>query len=80
MPKWKDIPKRKDRIKGQKYVRKGVTRIWSGWRWNCEHDKQKPKCKLCGGSDFCSHRIQKAYCKLCGGSGICDHLIRKTHC
>lgn len=37
----------KDRIKGQKYMVKGVIKIWSGTRWHCIHDKRGSICLVC---------------------------------
>lgn len=46
----------------------------------CIHNKQKPYCKECGGSQICSHNRRKYYCKECGGNGVCEHNIRKSRC
>jgi hypothetical protein len=46
----------------------------------CPHDKQKSKCKECGGGSICKHNKQKSQCKECGGSSICKHNIQKSHC
>ena len=47
---------------------------------NCEHSRQKSKCKKCGGSQICEHNRQKSQCKDCGGSEICEHNRRKSQC
>ena len=36
--------KKKDRIKDQKYLYKGIIRIWNGKILLCEHGKQKATC------------------------------------
>ena len=46
----------------------------------CEHNKQKSRCKYCGGSSICEHGKIKSYCKECGGSQICEHNKQKTKC
>jgi hypothetical protein len=46
----------------------------------CIHNKQKSKCKECGGSSICIHDKQKYNCKECGGSSICIHDKRKYSC
>ena len=46
----------------------------------CEHNRQKHKCKECGGSGICKHSRQKNFCKECGGSQICEHGRQKTDC
>lgn len=46
----------------------------------CEHGKQKPFCKECGGSQICEHNRQKGKCKDCGGNQICEHNKNKSHC
>ena len=34
---------------------------------DCPHNRQKPQCKDCGGSQICEHGKQKAQCKDCLG-------------
>jgi hypothetical protein len=46
----------------------------------CLHNKNKSRCRECGGSAFCSHGKHKAYCKPCGGSALCKHDKYKTTC
>ena len=46
----------------------------------CEHNKQKSRCKDCGGSSICEHGKIKLFCKECGGSQICEHNKQKTTC
>jgi hypothetical protein len=49
-------------------------------RKKCEHNKIKPRCKECGGSQICEHNKIKSRCKECGGSEICEHNKRKSRC
>ena len=49
-------------------------------RRNCEHGRQKARCKECGGSSICSHGRQKALCKDCRGSQFCSHERIKSTC
>jgi hypothetical protein len=46
----------------------------------CEHDREKSKCKQCGGSNICKHGRQKAQCKECEGGSICEHNRIKSTC
>ena len=39
----------------------------------CEHNRQKSRCKECGGSQICEHNRQKSACKECVGGSICEH-------
>jgi len=46
----------------------------------CEHGRQKSRCKECGGSGICKHGRRKSECKKCGGSQICEHDRIKSQC
>jgi len=46
----------------------------------CKHNRQKSRCKDCGGIGLCEHGRQKSQCKDCGGIGICEHNRRKSQC
>lgn len=46
----------------------------------CEHNREKTKCKDCGGSSICQHNREKSKCKDCGGSSICKHNRRRSDC
>ena len=46
----------------------------------CPHNREKSKCKDCGGSQICEHNRQKSSCKDCGGVSICEHNRRKSSC
>ena len=53
----------------QKYIRK-----------KCEHNRQKSRCRDCGGSSICEHNKRKSTCRDCGGSQICEHNKHKRYC
>jgi len=46
----------------------------------CEHNREKYRCKECGGNGICEHDRRKSSCKICGGSGICEHNRQKSSC
>jgi len=46
----------------------------------CPHDRQKSKCRDCGGTEICIHNNHKSYCKECGGSQICIHKKQRCIC
>ena len=46
----------------------------------CIHNRQKCKCKECGGSSICKHNREKSKCKDCGGASICEHIREKRRC
>jgi len=47
----------------------------------CPHNnREKSKCKDCGGSQICEHNRRKSRCKECGGGSICEHNKEKSHC
>lgn len=48
--------------------------------YRCEHNKQKNKCKECGGSAICEHRIERSSCKKCKGGSICIHNRARSRC
>ena len=73
----------KNRIDGHLYLNKRnqlVTWNKEKKRLDCEHGRQKSRCKECGGSGICEHGRQKYECKECGGSGICEHGRQKYRC
>ena len=47
---------------------------------NCEHGRQRVRCKDCSVSQICIHGKRKEYCKDCDGSQICIHGKRKDIC
>ena len=69
-----------DRKKGQKYMYKEKIVISNGKYLFCEHNRQKHRCKECGGVGICKHNRQKSKCKECGGSQMCQHNRRRTTC
>lgn len=46
----------------------------------CPHNKDKRRCRICGGSSFCIHDKRKENCRECKGVGICEHDKRKSRC
>ena len=49
-------------------------------RYKCEHNKERSRCRDCGGSAFCEHGKFKQQCRDCGGSRFCIHNKRKSRC
>ena len=69
------------RVVGTKYLdSEGRVGIWSGVRLFCEHGKNRPRCKDCGGSGICVHNREKMQCKDCGGASICEHNKVRSRC
>ena len=56
--------------------------IWKNPRQQtkCIHERQRPRCKDCGGSQICEHNKQRPQFKDCGGSQICEHNKQKSKC
>ena len=46
----------------------------------CEHNRQRPTCKECGGRQVCEHNRARSICKECGGSQICEHNRTRSKC
>jgi len=46
----------------------------------CPHNRQRSKCKECGGASICEHNRQRSRCKDCGGSSICEHNRERSTC
>ena len=46
----------------------------------CIHNKQKCRCRECGGSSICIHNKRKNECVDCSGSYICIHNKKKNQC
>lgn len=46
----------------------------------CEHNRERYKCKECGGKGICEHNRERSYCKECGGIGICKHNRQRSQC
>jgi hypothetical protein len=49
-------------------------------KYKCEHNKEKYRCRDCGGSAYCIHNKFKSTCKDCGGSAYCIHSRKKPQC
>ena len=49
-------------------------------RRKCEHNRQRSKCKDCGGASICQHNRQRSTCKDCGGTSICQHNRQRSSC
>uniref|UniRef100_A0A0G4HQ02 Uncharacterized protein n=1 Tax=Chromera velia CCMP2878 TaxID=1169474 RepID=A0A0G4HQ02_9ALVE len=45
-----------------------------------EHNRQRSKCKDCGGKSICGHGRIRRQCKECGGKGICEHNRQRSKC
>ena len=74
-------PKKSDRVPNTIYIQKnGLIGRWDGKGWKCEHDRQRSRCKECGGSQICPHDRLRSQCKECGGSQICPHDRRRSEC
>ena len=46
----------------------------------CPHQRQRNRCKECGGASICQHQRIRSTCKECGGAGICQHQRRRSTC
>ena len=66
--------------KGEKWIFKGIIRIWSGTRWHCQHNKRKSRCTTCGGGEICKHKKRREQCIQCGGASICEHKKQRSQC
>ena len=74
-------PGRAKRRKGVTYRdKKGECRMWGGYGWWCEHNRQRSRCKECGGSQICEHNRRRSQCKECGGGSICEHNRVRSKC
>ena len=49
-------------------------------RLKCEHGRQRPRCKICGGASICEHDRERNRCKICGGASICEHGRQRSKC
>ena len=57
-----------------------MKRARGGKPGHCEHNRQKSKCKECGGASICQHLRRRSECKECGGSSICQHQRQRHQC
>ena len=46
----------------------------------CQHNRERHKCKDCGGASICEHNKVRSKCKDCGGSQICEHNRVRSKC
>eukprot|EP00658_Telonema_sp_P-2_P085455 TRINITY_DN9744_c0_g2_i1.p1 TRINITY_DN9744_c0_g2~~TRINITY_DN9744_c0_g2_i1.p1 ORF type:complete len:342 (-),score=55.80 TRINITY_DN9744_c0_g2_i1:139-1116(-) len=46
----------------------------------CAHNRQRSRCKDCGGRGICHHGRRRSQCRDCGGSAICEHGRRRSTC
>ena len=73
----------------------GRTKEGSGWwqqpreaegravkksRPRCPHNRERYRCKECGGASICEHNRQRSKCKECGGASICEHHRIRSRC
>jgi hypothetical protein len=49
-------------------------------RDKCPHNRDRYRCKDCGGSGICPHNRQRYLCKVCGGSQVCPHNRQRSQC
>ena len=49
-------------------------------RRKCEHNRQRNKCKDCGGAGICQHNRIRSQCLDCGGASICAHRRQRSAC
>ena len=55
-----------DEEKGGKYLdTNGRIGVYDGTVLKCEHGRQRPRCKGCGGSEICEHGMRRSVCKEC---------------
>ena len=74
------LPPIRYRTAGTKYLYQHRIVIWDGNMLRCEHNRQRPNCKDCCGSQICEHRRIKSQCKYCNGSQICEHRRIRSQC
>jgi hypothetical protein len=46
----------------------------------CPHQRQRSRCKECGGAGICQHQRIRSTCKECGGASICQHQRIRSRC
>ena len=46
----------------------------------CPHQRQRSRCKECGGASICQHQRRRSRCKECGGASICQHQRQRSTC
>lgn len=79
------LPPKKDRVKGQQYIKNDTIVTWNGARLNCQHNRRKQYCNNCMNKKpiekkTCIHLLVKSLCTKCKGGSICIHNKRKSNC
>ena len=46
----------------------------------CKHQRQRSRCKDCGGGGLCEHQRVRSSCRDCGGSSFCEHQRQRSMC
>ena len=46
----------------------------------CIHDRQRSRCKNCGGGSICHHNKRRSCCIECDGGECCEHNKRRSRC
>lgn len=46
----------------------------------CEHGRDRYRCKMCNGGSICNHGRRRDGCKDCKGSQICNHGRQRSRC
>ena len=46
----------------------------------CQHQRERSRCKECGGARICQHQRVRSQCKECGGASICQHQCQRSTC
>ena len=46
----------------------------------CPHQRERSRCKECGGASLCQHQRIRSQCKECGGASICPHQRQRSRC
>eukprot|EP00605_Chrysophyceae_sp_TOSAG23-4_P001203 GSChrysophyteH1.ASY1.ANO1.1312.1 assembled CDS len=79
-----ELPAKRDRVNGRRYLYKGKVCMWLYGRACCEHGRRKSRCKECGGSGICEHGRLYLYkgnvCMWRHGKICCEHGREKYRC
>ena len=69
-PKQEQVSRNKrNRVKG----REEGGGVANKQRSKCPHQRERIRCKECGGAGMCPHQRIRSQCKECGGASICPH-------
>ena len=49
-------------------------------RKKCPHDRQRSRCRDCGGTSICEHGRRRNQCRDCGGTSMCEHGRLRSQC